>query len=579
MCLAVRWTSLSQTSFQHRRCFAFTVSLSAESLPSKTCRLVSRRVEIVRAKSSLPTDMAAQPLSPVNNARRSQFAPVLSSTPVHQTSPTMPIPVDLTSKNLSQTFVLKLHRCPNLVATPSIAPTYTMTSNDLPAVPPSAIVPQRAATRPPRLPRAESASRQQKKKKKDVSTVQEQPAEEELIIVTSKQRIETTEIQLLVIEQAEMVKTVQATPMRGRKKKTVAVDPPAEEPIPQLEPPPAVVVELPPKPSRAGRNKKKVPEPVDVPTRTRSSRTRKKQPEEVEEIVVVKEIPSETLPKKSTRSRKKTEETAVTAKTRSAPSRKKKKSTTPPPPVAEEVPEPIVPLSPKRTNTRSKKRKENDDRVEENPVSKRPVRGRRMKSAEPPKEEQIEIPVEKQDEIVLTKKARGGRTKKSDAPIPTSVSMDAIVSKPPRPPVARKKKSIAMPPISQMSPSTPPSAAQRIRSTSPIQEAPLLPLPVVGRRRAAARRAAPESPPTTSRNQKRSQSSAAATPKRARRENLVVTSVLGTPGKKRNKCTCEKRGHRVCDICAAAVDAWWKHTRVIRVWRFHCSFIRYWKHD
>jgi len=571
----------------------------------------SPKVEIVREKISLlpATEMTSQPLSPVNDTRRSQFAPVLSSTPVHQTSPTMPIPVDLT------------------MATPSVAPTYTMTNNDLPAVPPSAIVPQRAATRPPRLPRAESASRQ--KKRKDISTVQEQPVEEELIIVTSKRRIETKEennqIQLVVIEQentlvADVVKTVQATPLRGRKKKTTAA-PPVEEPTPELEPPapkPVVVAELPPKPSRAGRGKKKeqdpVTKPADLPTRTSSSRTRKKQ--ENEEVVVVKEVPSEILPKKTTRSRKKTEEiiappppppttTTTITKTRSTPSRKKKKSSTTTTSSSVEVSEPIVSLSPKRTNTRSKKRKENEDQIEENPVSKRRFGGRRKKSVEAaaavateavvPVEpantktneiapvstrsstrgkKEVEIPIEKQDEIVLKKKTRSGRGKKTtiessstvvavDIPIPTSISMDSIVSKPPRPPVARKKKSIAMPPISQMSPTTPPSSAQRIQSTSPIRDAPLLPLPVVGRRRPAARRAAaPTSSPTnldvvpstTNRNQKRSQSSAAATPKRARRENLIVMTVLGTPGKKRNKCTCEKRGRRVCDICATAVD-------------------------
>jgi len=47
--------------------------------------------------------------------------------------------------------------------------------------------------------------------------------------------------------------------------------------------------------------------------------------------------------------------------------------------------------------------------------------------------------------------------------------MNSLVTKPPRPPVARKKKSIAMPPIPQMSPSTPPPT-QRIQSTSPVND-------------------------------------------------------------------------------------------------------------
>ena len=150
------------------------------------------------------------------------------------------------------------------------------------------------------------------------------------------------------------------------------------------------------------------------------------------------------------------------------------------------------------------------------------------------------------------------------APVPSTT--DPVGAKPPRPPVARKKKSLAMPPVSQMSPSTPPPT-QRIPSTSPINDKPLLPIPVPtngGRRRQQQRRivhsphqaeeATLEIIPSITRNQKRTQSSTMSTPKRARRDNLLVTTVPSTPGKKRNKCTCEKRRHRVCDICATAVD-------------------------
>lgn len=142
--------------------------------------------------------------------------------------------------------------------------------------------------------------------------------------------------------------------------------------------------------------------------------------------------------------------------------------------------------------------------------------------------------------------------------------MDSLVKKPPRPPVARKKKSIAMPPISQNSPTTPPKSAQRIESTSPINDQPILPLPVVGSRRRGGLRRDISSPvindpiiadlPPTSQNKKRSRSSVAETPKRARRENILATNILGTPGKKRSRCTCEKRTNRICDICAAAIE-------------------------
>jgi hypothetical protein len=144
--------------------------------------------------------------------------------------------------------------------------------------------------------------------------------------------------------------------------------------------------------------------------------------------------------------------------------------------------------------------------------------------------------------------------------------MDSLVAKPPRPPVARKKKSIAMPPLAQTSPSTPPPT-QRIQSTSPINDRALLPLPIptsAGRRRQQRRMA--DSPkrfeentleilPSITRNQKRTRSSVASTPKRVRRDNLIIAAVPSTPGKKRNKCTCQKRRNRICDICAAAPDA------------------------
>lgn len=186
----------------------------------------------------------------------------------------------------------------------------------------------------------------------------------------------------------------------------------------------------------------------------------------------------------------------------------------------------------------------------------------------------------------MNKKPRTGRGKKNNEPIitdtpvtvvdvvmtsvtvsaPVPLSMNSLGGKPPRPPVARKKKSIAMPPLPQMSPSTPPSA-QRIQSTSPVNDKPLLPIPVPtngGRRRQQQRRVASsprpveEAPseiiPSMTRNQKRTRSSVMTTPKRVRRDDLIVTTVPGTPGKKRNKCTCEKRRNRICDICAAAPD-------------------------
>jgi len=202
----------------------------------------------------------------------------------------------------------------------------------------------------------------------------------------------------------------------------------------------------------------------------------------------------------------------------------------------------------------------------------------------------LEIPIRKQEDIVLNKKTRTGRGKKTNQPIntdtpvtvvdvvmtsvtvsapaPSSSSIDSLVAKPPRPPVVRKKKSIAMPPLPRMSPSTPPST-QRIQSTSPVNDKALLPLPVPtsrsSRRRQQQRQisssprrveeVALETLPSITRNQKRTRSSVNTTPKRVRRENLIVATVPGTPGKKRNACTCQKRRNKICDICAAAIDA------------------------
>ncbi len=138
-----------------------------------------------------------------------------------------------------------------------------------------------------------------------------------------------------------------------------------------------------------------------------------------------------------------------------------------------------------------------------------------------------------------------------------------MVAKPPRPPIARKKKSIAMPCIPQTSPSTPPPT-QRIQSTSPINDKILLPLPIP--RSASRHRRIINSPirenegtletlPSITRNQKRTRSSVMTTPKRIRRDELLVTAVPSTPGKKRKRCTCQKRRNKICDICAAAIDA------------------------
>ncbi|CAF0942777.1 unnamed protein product [Adineta ricciae] len=586
----------------------------------------SPKVDVVRAKPLITTDTTDHPqLSPVNNARRSQFAPVLSSTPVHQTSPITPIPVDLT------------------MATSSAAPVLTMNSNDLPTVLPSAIAPQRAnvtrpAGRPPRIPRGESVSRQKKK----ASPIKEQNEETVLtreIQITTKRRIKTKQeviednIEVVIEQQTEilpdMMKQVQATPLRGRKKKMVQDD---ANLIPQLEPPalppttpttaPAVEKdETIPKKTRTGRNKKKDDED-SKPKRTASARNRKKQQQEEGEQQQ-EDVP--VAPKKTTRNKKLVEPTTTIEENppppppsvvtvRATPSRGKKKS--PVETVVISPPKTITPPTPKKT-TKSKKRKDLEI-TNENPTDtihppspkRRGGRNTKSKNASPvepivtpPLIEQtpqlpastrssrrgkrdIEIPIEKQENIVLTKKPRTGRGKKTNEPnntdmpvtvvdvVMTSVTVSAPVpsttdlvgAKPPRPPVARKKKSLAMPPVSQMSPSTPPPT-QRIPSTSPINDKPLLPIPVPtngGRRRQQQRRivhsphqaeeSTLETIPSITRNQKRTQSSTMSTPKRARRDNLLVITVPSTPGKKRNKCTCEKRRHRICDICATAVD-------------------------
>ncbi|CAF3533547.1 unnamed protein product [Adineta steineri] len=569
----------------------------------------SPNVDVVRDKPYIIND---QHLSPVNNARRSQFAPVLSSTPVHQTSPTIIIPVDLT-----------------MATSTSVAPVLTINSNDLPAVPPSAIVHQRAninraAGRPPRIPRGESVTRQ-KKNSSPIKEQQEDIVIEKEIQIKSKRRIKTKDniiednIEIIVEQQNEIipdiVKQVQATPLRGRKKKVIQdAD---NNIIPQLEPPPpcplTIENEIIPKKTRGGRGKKKDEDDVK-PKRTTSLRNRKKQDDEIEDISV--------SVKKSTRNKKlvepiinNEENQPLTTKIRSTPSRNKKKS---PIEVINLSPaEPIIPLSAKKTTTtKSKKRKGNDITIENpidtiQPPSPKRRGGRNTKSKNsspvepiitPPLAEQqpppptstrssrrgkkdIDIPIEKQEDIVLNKKSRAGRKKKNNEPIitdtsvividvmTTSVTVSAPVpstkdAKPPRPPVVRKKKSLAMPPLPQMSPSTPPSN-QRIQSTSPINDRPLLPIPIPRngsrrrqqqpRRVASSPRYVEETPletiSSTTRNQKRTQSSIITTPKRVRRDNLVLTTVLGTPGKKRNRCTCEKRRNKICDICASAIDA------------------------
>ena len=199
------------------------------------------------------------------------------------------------------------------MATPSVASVLTVNANDLPAIPPSAIVPQRAnltrttASRPPRAPRANSASRQ----KKPASPIKEQTNETELIIteevhVMSRRRIRTqqniiTEDVQVVLERSDQIikSSVQATPLRGRKKKTIAEDVPDVSP---LEIPVSVEPEILPKPTRAARGKKKEPiATVDQEVRSSSVRQRKKE----EPVPNVPEIPTSPA-KKSTRGRKKT---------------------------------------------------------------------------------------------------------------------------------------------------------------------------------------------------------------------------------------------------------------------------------
>jgi len=235
----------------------------------------SPKVDILRARPSITIDTNDQQLSPVNNARRSQFAPVLSSTPVHQTSPITTIPVDLS------------------LATPFVASVLTLNSTDLPAVPPSAIVPQRAnlarpAGRPPRIPRRE---------KKNSSPIKEQQQEEIVLAkeirVSSKRRIKTKQeiiednIEVIIEQQNEIlpdiINQVQSTPLRGRKKKILQEN---INHIPQLEPPAPLSEQeneiIIPKKTRGGRGKKKDEAEVK-PTRTASVRNRKKQ-EEKEDI-------------------------------------------------------------------------------------------------------------------------------------------------------------------------------------------------------------------------------------------------------------------------------------------------------
>lgn len=208
----------------------------------------------------------------------------------------------------------RLHRIfPFSVATPSVAPVLTITSNDLPAVPPSAIVPQRAHIgRPPRIPRSESAT-QQKKNPSPITEQQEDVVITQEIRVSSKRRIKTKQeivedqVEVIIEQQTEnlpdIIKEVQSTPMRGRKKKVIQED---IQIIPQLEPPPPALppampvlepeIEVVPKKTRGGRSKKKDEQAEVKPTRTASARGRKKQ-EETEEVPAP-------LPKKPTRGKK-----------------------------------------------------------------------------------------------------------------------------------------------------------------------------------------------------------------------------------------------------------------------------------
>ncbi|CAF3387241.1 unnamed protein product [Rotaria sp. Silwood1] len=581
----------------------------------------SLKVDVVRAKSSIINDTNDQHLSPINNTRRSQFAPVLSSTPVHQTSPITPIPVDLT------------------MATPSVPPVLLLKSTDLPTALPSAIVPQRAkvgrtaaAGRPPRIPRGESVTRQ---KKTSPLSVKEQQQEEIIlskeIYLSSKRQIKSRQEIIednveVVIEQQndilpDIIKQVQTTPLRGRTKKTIQDN--LNIIIPQVEPTPVEQEkEIINKKTRGGRTKKKDEKPGDdvKPTRTTSLRNRNKKEEE---FIIPKEV--QVASKRTTRNKKfvepvvNIEENPPTTKVRATPSRSKKKASL-------ATTEPIIVISPKNLTTKSKKRKGNDETTDAPPdviqpssPKRRVGRNTRSKNSTPfetilippfidqepppllPVQQQeplmstrssrrgkkdIDIPIEKQEDIVLNKKTRtGGRAKKTNEPIntdnpvsvvmtsvttsiPTSSSMNSLVSKPPRPPIVRKKKSLAMPPLPQTSPTTPPKQTQRIQSTSPVNDEPLLPIPVPinNKRRRQPQRRIVHSPirvekssleisPSNNRNQKRTRSSVATTPKRIRREDLMITTMPSTPGKKRNKCTCQKRRNKRCDICAAAIDS------------------------
>ena len=316
---------MSNTGRKQRDRQRFSVGSSSE--PHRLQHFSSRasfRAEVLREQPRVINDIHEQPVSPLKNAHRSQFAPVLSSTPVHQTSPITPIPVDLTRKHRSHS-THDIHRTlENLVATPSIAVVATMSSADLSVAPPSAIVPQRAnvtrtaGNRPPRLPRGESAARQ-KKTKKNPSPIREQQQEDndvgdvvitEEIRVTSKRRMKNKEEIVedtvrVIIEQhtellPEMMKVAQATPLRGRKKKLIDDE---LSNMPLLEPPPAFDVDNAPKSTRASRSKKKDNDEVEAPAvsntkRTASLRNRKKQ-QTAEEVV--------SPPKKVTRSKKKQE--------------------------------------------------------------------------------------------------------------------------------------------------------------------------------------------------------------------------------------------------------------------------------
>ncbi|CAF0772365.1 unnamed protein product [Rotaria sordida] len=570
----------------------------------------SLKVDVVRAKSSITNDTNDQHLSPVNNTRRSQFAPVLSSTPVHQTSPITPIPIDLT------------------MATPSVPPVLILNSTDIQTILPSAIAPQRAkigrtAGRPPRIPRGESVTRQKKISSSIINEQQEEIIVAKEIYVSSKHQIKSKQeiiednIEIIIKQQNEILpdinKQVETTPLRGKRKKIIQDN---LNIIPQSSSSVEQENQIITKKTRNGRNKKK-DEEVKI-TRTASLRNRNKK----EEVII---IPKEDIPvpsKRTTRNKKliepiiNAEENLPPTKIRATPSRSKKKPSL-------EIVEPIIVISPKKPITKSKKRKVNDDTndnqidtVQPSSPKRRFGRNTRSKNSspietiitpplieqEPPQQQPIStrssrrgkkdivIAIEKQEDIVLNKKSRAGRPKKPNEPIntdnrvtavdvvmtsvtvsasiPSSSSMNSLVSKPPRPPIARKKKSLAMPPLPQTSPLTPPQiTTQRIQSTSPINDKPLLPLPTPtnnSRRRQPQRRiinspiriekSTLETLPSNNHNQKRTRSSVTTTPKRIRRDDLMIISVPSTPGKKRNKCTCQKRRNKICDICAAAID-------------------------